>query len=227
MRIIFVPDVHGRTFWTKCEPFLDKCDGVVFAGDYLDPYPDGGKVKGADEMMENLGEIVEFKKDNPEDVTLLIGNHDLHYIVDEPMCTRFDYVNRARYHRFFEENAGLFDVCKMLDDTLFTHAGVAEEWGNRHGITADGVVGELEALYKDDVWSFAETGLLRGGELLSGSPVWSDVREAKRRDWFQVFGHTRATRPIVDEDFACLDCGRIFAIDTLLHKAYNLASNPV
>ena len=38
MKIIVVPDIHGRDFWKSAVDCIDECDRVVFVGDYFDPY---------------------------------------------------------------------------------------------------------------------------------------------------------------------------------------------
>ena len=44
IKLLIVPDVHGRDFWR--EPVMDNLDKeIVFLGDYLDPYPSEGVTK--------------------------------------------------------------------------------------------------------------------------------------------------------------------------------------
>ena len=38
MRILVIPDVHGRDFWIEPCQHIDEFDKVVFLGDYHDPY---------------------------------------------------------------------------------------------------------------------------------------------------------------------------------------------
>lgn len=72
--ILIVPDVHGRTFW---ESALDFNGDIIFLGDYTDPYPQESIT--LKQTYENFLRILDFKMRNNERVTLLIGNHDLHY----------------------------------------------------------------------------------------------------------------------------------------------------
>lgn len=68
--ILVVPDIHLRSFWRS---ILDSNLPVVFLGDYIDPYSYEGVTyeSGIKEFLD----IIEFKKTNPERVTLLLGNH--------------------------------------------------------------------------------------------------------------------------------------------------------
>ena len=77
-KILVVPDVHGRIFWKEpVARYIDSVDKVVFLGDYLDPYDEEDGM--ADDIFENLLEIVELKRKNMGKVVLLKGNHDQHY----------------------------------------------------------------------------------------------------------------------------------------------------
>jgi len=75
--MIIIPDVHGRSFWKDAADRFPSAE-FIFLGDYLDPYVEE---KISDEQAyRGLLEILEFKKTRPEEVTLLWGNHDLHYL---------------------------------------------------------------------------------------------------------------------------------------------------
>ena len=66
-RILVVPDVHGRLFWKEpVKKYFDAVDRVVFLGDYLDPYE--GEEGLADDIYENMMEIIELKRNNREKV---------------------------------------------------------------------------------------------------------------------------------------------------------------
>lgn len=75
-KIIVIPDIHGREFWKEAVRGHEK-ESIVFLGDYVDPYTYEGieQEKG----LEMLEQVIEFKKDHMDNVTLLLGNHDLGY----------------------------------------------------------------------------------------------------------------------------------------------------
>ena len=74
-KILILPDIHGRKFY--CNALYEAVDEgaeIVCLGDYLDPYPgDDLHEKG---VFAPLKELVEVKKQHPDRVHLLIGNHD-------------------------------------------------------------------------------------------------------------------------------------------------------
>lgn len=77
-QILVIPDVHGRAFWKEAvekHPTLP----VVFLGDYLDPYARENITP--DDALTNFKDIIAFKQANKDRVTLLIGNHEIHYFL--------------------------------------------------------------------------------------------------------------------------------------------------
>jgi len=106
MKIVIIPDVHGRAFWKEAvERFL--AERFIFLGDYLDPYyfdviyheitPES--------TIENFQEILSFKKANPNRVTLLLVNHDCGYLYGKDVCDyRCDDGNYALIQGLFREN---------------------------------------------------------------------------------------------------------------------------
>ena len=235
-QVLVVPDVHGRGFWKKpFEELVDKVDTVVFLGDYLDPYEYENISRK--EAFKNFDEVIAMKQAYPEKVKLLLGNHDMHYIVPEmPQSTRYDeafaYLLKERYANA-EGAFQLAYACEInLQPYLFTHAGVDLNWYKAHEQEIGELTDEsLNALYTPEYCSEAlqDVGFIRGGFTEYGSPVWSDIRdllEAERcgetiKTYYQVFGHTQLDDPVISDTFACLDCRRAFLLDSNgLHEAY-------
>lgn len=74
MKIITMPDIHGRKFWRKAiEDNISKVDKVVFLGDYFDPYNESNLEEDMIMMMEH---IIKLKLNEPDKYILLIGNHE-------------------------------------------------------------------------------------------------------------------------------------------------------
>ena len=131
MRILVLPDIHGRKFWKVAINEIDHCDKVVFLGDYLDPY-DFEHISVA-EAIANFREIIAFAKAHQDKTVLLLGNHDMPYFSTT-------YLGLADWHcryceeyhdeieAIFEENRPLFKVAHAEDGILFTHAGCTSGW---------------------------------------------------------------------------------------------------
>ena len=141
-KVIAIGDIHGSTKWRN---IIDgnKDVQIVFLGDYLDPYVE----YDCDEILDNLIEIIDFKRNNKDRVVLLLGNHDLHYISsDAEICTRFDFRIARKAGILFIENFKLFQYAFQLKDIIFTHAGISQRWfekdfkGNIEHNIADSIV---------------------------------------------------------------------------------------
>lgn len=230
--VLIIPDIHGRKFWESAYKYTGE---IVFLGDYLDPYEDEEILPY--EAFSNFEEITAFAKDNGR-VTLLIGNHDLHYLSDKfhrlTHSTRYNQFQAKRYGDFFRNNANLFHLSHELDTNgkkiLFTHAGVTSGWWQRHQqeiVTLD--ASHLNRLLSQEkgIASLAEIGSDRGGDFDCGSPVWADVSDMMRQPFidgnlYQIFGHTKITKPLITPHFACIDCRKPFWLSEILHHFRNI-----
>lgn len=133
MKLTIIPDVHGRPFWRDAVKDVEDTP-VIFLGDYLDPYPQD--MVTWEDALQGLHDIIELKKRNPEQVTLLLGNHDVHYFESYPFFSRGGRMNHEHFEEIrdiFMENLALFDLAKCIScdnglPYLFTHAGVRTRW---------------------------------------------------------------------------------------------------
>ena len=221
MKVLVIPDLHCREFWK--DAVKDWDDPIVFLGDYVDPY---SYEWDEDEQMPNpvdyLLEVICFKDCNPDRVTLLLGNHDQHYINTNLDGSRKNYSLQDKLYDLYTTDKEYFQIAKQIDDTLFTHAGVSTAWLKRHELTlpktdADIFLNEIYNTTPDIFW---EMSWERGGWCSTGSPIWHDVREFDCDDiLFQVFGHTQLRKhPVKMPTFICCDCRRAFVVDTISHE---------
>ena len=228
MKILVVPDVHGRTFWKEAvEKHEKECNKIIFLGDYLDPYPwecitDGITRKTT---IENFKEIIQHKKDNPDKVILLLGNHDLsYYDRNFKFRVRYDSSNAFKIKQNFSRNRGLFQLAYEIDldkHYLFTHAGVLKSWYERHKeLIGDFTVDNLNRLktFPDGIKVLCDISRERGGFGRIGSMVWSDIYEKSDSEDFdgiyQIFGHSQQeSQPVITKTWACLDCRKAFILN--------------
>ena len=226
-KVIIYPDVHGRRFWRRGARFFGEGVRHIFLGDYLDPYE--RECIGWDEAMGEFQDILSLAKEHPDEVTLLLGNHDLHYLFNDLAGTRRNRFEAASVRSILLENMDLF---KMADEVtlggrryLFSHAGVHRSWHLIH----DNIFGKLEDLCADTfnslmftkefVGALSDVGFIRGGWDAVGSMVWADIHEFEEPDALipglvQVVGHSMQVAPkVIDEGIYCLDCSRCFVLD--------------
>jgi hypothetical protein len=219
--ILIVPDVHGRTFW---EPALEYPGEVIFLGDYVDPYPQEGFTQK--NAYEELLKIIDFKQQNPERVTLLIGNHELHYYNKTFQASRFANHYYKKYHSLLteESTADLFQLCKQVDNHLFIHAGITKGWYDKYKDTLQSLGNDLETqlnrLFTENKKAFFEISHYRGGFHANGSPLWADINELYYEqepfdnDIVQIIGHTHISsdNPLVKNKFVLVDNARLYLL---------------
>lgn len=123
MKIIIVPDLHGRDSWKSID--VSNFDEIIFLGDYVDSFDKTDK-----EILSNLKEVIKFKNDNSEKVKLLIGNHDFQYMFlgQNYKCSGYRQAYAAALRDIFQEHKSLFAIAHNIERKLFTHAGVCKVW---------------------------------------------------------------------------------------------------
>ena len=230
--IIIVPDVHGRKFWHKAVSYV-KTTPIVFLGDYLDPYYWDEGID-SEQAYEQLDEIIDFKRSFPGNVTLLIGNHDLHYLSSTVGGCRYDHRYAYQNKALLWSNLEYFDIAHTVERNgnqyLFSHAGVIESWYYKHfpysdSISAEEIAKNLNKAFHGNasrettIEALSESSPFRGGSHQFGSPIWADKLEHRTDAYelstiYQIFGHTLGSMPVITPFWACLDYKRCFRLDT-------------
>lgn len=217
MEILTIPDVHARDFWKLGKAWSGP---IIFLGDYVDPYPFDFPDEPPD-VIQTLTEIMEFADENRDRVTLLIGNHCESYLRGLD-ASRHDYELADKIREIYSDYLDLLHIAKQVDDTLFTHAGVAKGWLKYNNLElpdkeADKVLNEL---YNASWSPFWQIGYIRGGFDPIGSPIWRDIREGNLDErFFQVYSHTYIKQPYITNSEACLDMGKAcFVVNTITHE---------
>lgn len=235
---LIIPDVHGRSFWkepVKVALGATNAD-IVFLGDYHDPYPQDFDYDEdyLQKSMDNFKQILELKKQYPDRITLLIGNHDCGYAIGDDICnSRMDRWHRRELERIFEENRELFQLAEETDIAgkhfIFSHAGILKGWADQVwgeeevAGPAFNVVEELNEAWRKQSYgilnSLGDYDMYRGwGGYQYASPVWSDIRSwihVKPEETFgyNIVGHTQCGSPVILDTIADLDCRKAFYID--------------
>ena len=232
--MIIIPDIHGRNFWKETVKEI-KDEEIIFLGDYVDPYFLFEDVE-PQEGLSTLSEVIAFKKAHPNNVTLLLGNHDLSYVSDYIVKCRHDDKNHDKIRKLILNNMDLFNIAheKRIENKtyLFSHAGIIPIWLEQNEfaigkIKAGHEAEELNKLFHSGnlYQALGDISAYRGGNQESGSCIWADIDEhfdyvqspnAKIYfDVYQIFGHSLqlSGRPIITEYFACLDCRHAFRLN--------------
>lgn len=209
IRCCVVGDLHGRDCWLDIIP--NRFSKIIFLADYCDSYTHSNA-----EILHNLKQIIEFKKEYKDKVVLLLGNHDLQYWeINNPVapkCIDNGYRLEMAHDLYFlfKENEKLFQVAYQIGNYLFTHAGISEGWYNQHrdvikgfwDLLADsgGHTGVNLAEVLNKLAQTRHRGILhdigearRGDFGTFGGPFWADYKETSispLQGYRQIVGHT-------------------------------------
>ena len=227
--MIIIPDIHGRTFWKDVINGREEQE-ITFLGDYSDPYATEGITD--DDAIANFKEILSFKKAHPKNVTLLIGNHDQHYLSnDYSKGSRYCFQQSKEYQKLLTENRKDFRLCTDFTTeygkyVIISHAGISRGWKDMFFKDIDDkkLVDFLNNSYlvEDEKLPFYLSciSFYRWGDSPFGSITWADINELASNNNtpfvgdFQIFGHTQLqSNPLITENFACLDVRRGFEVD--------------
>lgn len=231
--MIVIPDIHGRNFWKDAVKGRENED-IVFLGDYMDPYDYEGITYA--KALENFKEIVEFANSHPN-VTLLLGNHDCHYLSQSiDRGSRYDFIHAPEIVSVFKSYTGRFLMAteRTIDGKryIFSHAGIGKRWLDNHELLFKDVNWEKINIvdWANNAWEVKDGHFLgvlndisyrRGGFDDYGSMIWADTMDHygdKKGEGlfgdYQIFGHTQTTgSPLIFDKFANLDCRRGFILD--------------
>ena len=196
MRVMFLGDIHGhQNRWKKfIHEYFDKVDLVVFTGDYVDDYVLPNHI-----IIENLEEIIQFKKDFPDKVILLLGNHDNQYLYINDrnyLCSGYRPEIEYDIHDILYSNKNLLQNAWQYNNVIATHAGIQDNWfkqvfsGNELLNIADQLNNPEN---RGQLYALSQVGWMRGGFRGDiGGIFWCDRDELKKplKNYIQVVGHT-------------------------------------
>lgn len=212
-KTIVIGDVHGLKNWKKFLRWNFR-GKVIFLGDYCDPY---GKMP-EEELLQNLRDIIAYKKKHMKRVVLLLGNHDMHYITSKvPVSSRFNINMYSPLSQLFYENRSLFQYAYQDGHTLFTHAGISQAWWDEffHGDSTQNIADQLNNVDDEQLAVLGQVGYARGGNTPWGGIFWADASEMRHplSGYHQVIGHTRkasVTHEVVDDATSVTFCDCLF-----------------
>ena len=125
MRILALGDTHGRSYWKTIikENIFDK---VIFLGDYFDTRENISPT----EQIHNFKELLTYKKENPDKVILLFGNHEFHYLrTILETYSGYQRYNRLDIQEIIHEalENDLMQLCYINGNYIFSHAGISKQ----------------------------------------------------------------------------------------------------
>jgi len=199
LKVITVPDVHGRQYWKEINP--EEYDKIVFDGDYVDQFPPMTDI----EIEYNLIEIIELKKNYPNKVVLLLGNHDIQYMFRHEgySCSGYRPSMDLKLNQIFRENKDLFQIAYQIQNYIWTHAGISHGWYEYNKTDIERIWKEFNCIDLADTFNHMlwmkenrllhQVGRKRGGAYSFGGITWADRNETCNQyinDYHQIVGHT-------------------------------------
>jgi len=195
MKIITIGDIHGRTKGLELAKQNLDADLIIFLGDYVDHWTYSNV-----QIKDNLLSIIQFKKDFPDKVILLWGNHCLQYLFTYSShgCSGFRAEAYWDLHEIFNKERELFQAAYQHKNYLWTHAGMSNTWYVReypYTPLPDKIAESLNEAFLHNEKRLFDVGYLRGGYAHEvGGIFWADRRETQPDmvpGLHQIVGHTK------------------------------------
>ena len=238
---VVIGDIHGRSSWKEIVALEPDAKGFVFVGDYFDSRD---RIAGA-KQLENFLEIVAFKHHKEttttQQVILLFGNHDFHYM---PWFTRDPYSGylpymAKKYQKALVNHLSSMQMSHAIGDVLMSHAGISVTWLERFMIpayaniswadqSASFIASAVNDTFIQSPKSFDFNGFNPFGDDPQQSPIWIRPVALKmanynmlHKDLIQVFGHTVSRDPQETFERSLNDpLGHYFHADMLEKRCY-------
>lgn len=211
MKTIAIGDTHGQHDWEKVLKQNPDFDKFIFIGDYFDSF----NIPAIDQL-DNFLQILNFQKQNPDKVVLLIGNHDFHYLPGiKDKCSGFQTNFYYQIQEMLNFAKPYLKMCFKLDNILFTHAGITKTWLNeqKQFVESDDVEEIINQIYTSKPNNFQFTigpNLSQYGDDKCQTPIWvrpKSLLRDKIDNFIQVVGHTSHDNLRIEDD--------VYFIDTL------------
>jgi hypothetical protein len=211
MKIVCLGDIHGRDIWKQIVKVEEDFDKFIFIGDYFDSRED----IDASKQIENFKEILTFKKENPDKVILIIGNHDFHYLkgCGETYSGYQQYaamdINEVLQPAL---TSGYLQLCHVFDEYIFSHAGLTQTWCENNEIDLFNIEESVNVKFMKSMESFKfEYGenLDRSGDDVTQSPIWVRIPSLLKdmvKGFTYVIGHTTIREMHMANNVIAIDC---------------------
>lgn len=197
MKILVVADSHGNPVPLKiAKKYGKNFDKIIFLGDFFDHGEEEFNVQ-----KENFLDVMRFKRENPSQVIVLIGNHDANYIVPGFYIWQPDYGKEIK--KLMEKYIKEFNMAYLKGKWLFSHAGFSQIWFKNQGFRdlTPAVISRLNtALHNMDFSYLQVCGLDPAGDDPEQNPLWirpGSLIKCCLPGFNQVVGHTAVKEKIV------------------------------
>lgn len=120
--INFIGDTHGLNIIPLITKLLTtENEKVVLIGDYFDSF-----MFSIEQQITVFKDLIKLKKLFPNDLTILLGNHDVHYFDNTVKCSGFNKKIKFQIQEIIINNFNLFNVTYKIPNknVLVSHSGI-------------------------------------------------------------------------------------------------------
>lgn len=221
---LVIGDIHGDFNAVKNIYNLESPDIVIILGDYVDSF-DISK-KDIHKSWEDLKKLryEHIKQYGEDSFILLLGNHDLHYIVPNERYSGHNW-ETARWAYLEFQNCLEKNIIKKIyidniNKTIYSHAGVTNHWLN--DICRGCPLDMVETLSLDKFIFESTVKYNCYGDTVWNGPLWvrpnSLLKDLYKDEegviWNQVVGHTHMKKVFIESN----DNYKVTFIDTLPYQ---------
>ena len=197
-KIVVIGDIHGHDTWKKLIELNPDATEFVFIGDYFDSF----SIPHV-EQIYNYKEIITWKESTDVKVTMLIGNHDFHYMSDcGGRYGGYNVWHAPEIGELLKETKEHLQVAYQVDKFLFTHAGVSKVWYEANFPEGGNIPEQINDLWSYDKRSFNHSGMEMYGNYDGEGPMWIRPQALRRNPLndtiVQIVGHTNMS--LIDYD---------------------------
>jgi len=212
---LLIFDPHQDTAWVKAVVAKEQgsVSHLVLGGDYFDTHRAEG-TGSVEEMCDLLLDLRNLWKDR---ITILLGNHDVHYMEAKRWCDLHrnpkamnykcpGYTNNKAKHISKKLDWDFWKSCRLFQEVngyLVSHAGIAKRfWHSELGVDAavDALDGHCQVVMERlpfHLFAILKPGHTRGGSEEQGGITWLDF-DIEFSDFDtpfpQIVGHTPSQR---------------------------------
>jgi len=198
MKTLILGDIHGRNIWKDIIESEEGLDHIIFMGDYFDSFD----IPGIDQL-HNFKEILRFKEETDIKVTMLIGNHDHHYLIPNEQYSGFQPSMEWNFVDVLKKNLHHLQIAYQHGNFIFTHAGISPIWLDKHisGWSKSTAVDLINELYEfqPEKFNFSTLEYDAYGNSRFQGPLWIRERalmksnkgdDGFKKNYIQIVGHT-------------------------------------
>lgn len=230
MKRLIIGDIHGSGLWKDIYDY-EKPNEVVILGDYFDSFTIGPIAQKL-----NFIDLLDCQlQHGKRKFTLLIGNHELHYLLEDQKYSGYNKETRAYIDRLLrkalDDNCLQLSLLDSVNNIIYSHAGISKDWTTEMCMTEHQIVYQLNNLSLEYFKYFPKD---RSGDGTDSrqNPLWirPNALEKNMIDGYtQIIGHTHIHSPLskicengetlINMD--CLNCGW-YAVEELDNNSYKL-----